>query len=292
MALQKSTKSRSDLKVTMALTGPPGSGKTYSALSILTQLAKKVAIVDTEADKALWYDDVFEFDHFVIEPPYHPDKFRECISDAHEAGYDGLVVDSFSHAWNKKGGMLDVVEEGVIKSKTRNQFAGWKDAKPHEYALIDMLVAAPLHLIITMRTDNDYAIDVNDKTGKKTYKKVGLKPVQRAGIEYELDHVGEMDAGTVIFSKSRCSSLSERVFKHPGKEVADILKDWIEIKPRIVPSLATRDQLDRIKQFIEWDDKPQRKADLTKELQSDVTAERAAEVIGKYEKVANAQSNR
>src|ERR1700733_12876382 len=58
--------------------------------------------------------------------------------------------------------------------------------------------------------------------------KVGLAPVMRDGMEYEFDVCGEMDQeNTLQVTKSRCSRVSGGVFPKPGKELADLLKEWL-----------------------------------------------------------------
>src|ERR1700733_11779697 len=58
--------------------------------------------------------------------------------------------------------------------------------------------------------------------------KVGLAPVMRDGIEYEFDVCGEMDQeNTLQVTKSRCPKLSGGVFPKPGRELADVLKEWL-----------------------------------------------------------------
>jgi hypothetical protein len=55
-----------DAKLRLALSGPAGSGKTYSLLAIATGLGGGIAYVDTERGSASKYADLFAFD--VVEP--------------------------------------------------------------------------------------------------------------------------------------------------------------------------------------------------------------------------------
>lgn len=73
----------------------------------------------------------------------------------------------------------------------------------------------------------EYVIEKNDK-GQSVPKKVGMAPIQREGMEYEFDIVGDLDAeNTLIITKSRCRILSGEVIKKPGDETALIIKDWL-----------------------------------------------------------------
>jgi hypothetical protein len=50
----------------------------------------------------------------------------------------------------------------------------------------------------------------------------------RDGIEYEFDVCGDMDQeNTLVITKSRCPKLAGGVFSKPGKELADVLKEWL-----------------------------------------------------------------
>ena len=101
MGFTKATKKKAKLR--LALCGPTGAGKTYSALSIAQGLGKKVAVIDTECGSASLYADRFEFDVLELESG-HPERYVEAISEAEEAGYDVLVIDSLSHAWMGRNG--------------------------------------------------------------------------------------------------------------------------------------------------------------------------------------------
>ena len=88
-------------------------------------------------------------------------------------------------------------------------------------ALIDKIVSAPLHILVSMRSKTEWIIDRDERTGKTAPRKVGLAPVMRDGIEYEFDVCGDMDQeNTLVITKSRCPKLAGGVFPKPGKEFA------------------------------------------------------------------------
>ncbi len=220
---------KSESKLRLALVGPAGSGKTYTALTLATHLAGNggVAVVDTEHGSASKYADVFEFDVAEMHPPYHPDKYVAAIKEAEQAGYDVIILDSLSHAWSGEGGLLDIVEEISRRMRNPNSFAAWKDATPIHNRLVEAILGAGLHVIITMRAKTEYVIQADEK-GRQVPKKVGMAPVQRDGMEYEADIVMEMDIdNNAIVTKSRCPELAGRVFAKPGADVAAILARWL-----------------------------------------------------------------
>jgi hypothetical protein len=102
--------------------------------------------------------------------------------------------------------------------------------------MIEALLAYPGHVIVTMRTKTDYVVET-DERGRKVPRKIGLKPEQREGIEYEFDIVGDLDYENVlVISKSRAKPLSGLVIRKPGAEFADSVLAWLNAgKP--VPSV-------------------------------------------------------
>lgn len=92
----------------VALIGPPGSGKTYTALSLATVFAEgnRFAVIDTERATASKYSDTFGFDALNLTE-FHPGALIAALNAAKEQGYGTLVVDSLSHFWSGSGGMLE-----------------------------------------------------------------------------------------------------------------------------------------------------------------------------------------
>ena len=229
-----------DAKLRFAVCGPAGSGKTYTLLQFATELGGPIALIDTERGSASKYADLFEFDVLELDS-FDPLRLIEIIDKAAVAGYRVLCIDSLSHFWNGKCGELDKVDRAARRMQTPNSFAAWKEVTPLHNALIDRIVSAPLHILVSLRAKTEWIIDRDERTGKTAPRKVGLAPVMRDGIEYEFDVCGDMDQeNTLVITKSRCSKLAGGVFPKPGKELADLLKEWLggaPIEPvRLEPS--------------------------------------------------------
>ena len=226
MAIVFRAATKNQLKLRMALIGPAGSGKTYSALNIAQHLGKRIAVIDTEHGSASKYAGLFQFD--VVEPEsFHPQMYIDGIAAAEQAGYDVLIIDSLSHAWMGKDGALELVDRAAKRISSGNSFAAWRDVTPLHNKLIEAMLAAKLHLIVTMRSKMEYVQDKDDK-GRTVIRKVGLQPVQRDGLEYEFDVVADMDTdNNFVVGKTRCPALAGAVVARPGKEVADILMAWL-----------------------------------------------------------------
>jgi hypothetical protein len=228
MAFQKAVKAKAKGRVSLA--GPSGSGKTYTALQIATGLSEKVAVLDTEHGSASKYADIFNFDVMEVEAPFHPNKFVSAIDEAAKAGYGVLVIDSLSHAWNGKGGLLEIVGDIEKRMKSSNSFAAWKDATPIQQAMIEAMLSAPIHIIATMRSKQEYILEQTERGGR-TYnvpKKVGMAPVQRDGMEYEFDVFAEIDLDhNLVISKTRCPALDGVVLTKDGAKFAEIFGAWL-----------------------------------------------------------------
>lgn len=223
-------------KLRMAIAGPSGSGKTYSALAVGTALGGRVALLDTEHGSASKYADLFRFDAAEMKAPFHPERYIKVIQAAAEAGYEVLIIDSLSHAWAGQGGLLEEVDKVAKRSQSKNGFAAWKEVTPIHQKLIEAMLAAPLHVIATMRSKQEYVIEEDDR-GRKSPRKLGMAPVQREGMEYEFDVFGELDQGNnLIISKSRCVELAGQVIHKPGREMADTLRAWLGSGAAALPS--------------------------------------------------------
>lgn len=219
-----------DAKLRLALCGAAGSGKTYSLLSIATGLGGPIAYVDTEHGSASKYADIFQFD--VIEPDvFDPRELIDCIAGAAANGYKVICVDSLSHYWMGKGGELELVDGAAKRSQSGNSFTAWKTVTPIHNALVDTIIAAPIHVLVSMRTKTEWVIEKDEK-GRSTPRKIGLAPIMRDGIEFEFDVCGDLDQdNTLTVTKSRCPDLTGKVINRPGKDLARTLKKWLTGAP-------------------------------------------------------------
>jgi hypothetical protein len=224
---QKATKQASRLR--LGICGASGGGKTYTGLAIATALGR-TAVVDTEHGSAAKYSDVFEFD-VVNLTSFEPQKFIDAINAAQRARYDVIMIDSLSHNWMGAGGVLEQVDEA--KRRNPNGFTAWRDPSKAHTDLIEAILHADIHIIATMRSKMEYIME--ESQGKKVPKKVGMAPIQRDGMEYEFDVVGDMQSGTFVVSKTRCPALADKSFYHPGAEFAGILREWLGGEPAPAP---------------------------------------------------------
>ena len=214
-------------KLRFAVCGPSGSGKTYTLLKLATELGGPIALIDTEHGSASKYADIFEFDVLELDS-YDPLRLMEIIDEAANSNYKVLCIDSLSHFWIGKDGELEKVDRAARRMQTPNSFAAWKQVTPIHNALIDKIIGAQLHILVSMRAKTEWILDRDERTGKTVPRKVGLAPVMRDGIEYEFDVCGDMDQeNNLQITKSRCPKLAGCMFPKPGKDMANILREWL-----------------------------------------------------------------
>lgn len=230
------TRERSKLR--MALCGVSGAGKTLSALYIaygITGDWKKIALIDTEHGRGKFYADrqdlavpTGKYMYCELEPPYSPDRYIAAVKAAvFVVGEDGvIIVDSFSHAWNNEGGVLDIKSEIAKTRPGKNDYTAWDEAGKYQNNLVNTILAVNAHTIVTMRAKMAYAMETNEK-GKTVPVKIGLAPVQRDDTEYEFDiamNIGRDHIAVTSKDTTFLDGFASVITPELGKE----LKDWLD----------------------------------------------------------------
>jgi hypothetical protein len=225
MGFQKATKAAAKLR--LGLIGPAGSGKTMTALRIAAGLGGRVAVIDTERGSASLYSGERGLDFDVNElDSYEVERFLEAIADAAKGGYSTLVIDSLSHAWAGKGGILEYVDKAGKRNQGGGNFGAWRDATPRHNALVDAILGAPLHVICTLRSKVEYVVE--NVGGRNQVRKVGLQPVQRDGLEYEFTVVGDVTQDhDLVVTKTRAAFLKDAVIREAGEDLGRQLAAWL-----------------------------------------------------------------
>ena len=225
MAFRKAQ--RKQAKLRLAITGPAGSGKTYSALQLAFGLGGRIAMIDTENGSGDLYSHLGDYDIATMNQPYDPRKYLQGIHEAEKEGYDIIIIDSLSHAWNGQGGILEI-QNKLAESKYRgNSYAAWRDVTPLQNMLVDALITSPCHIVATMRSKTDYVQSENER-GRTEIRKVGLAPVQREGIDYEFGTVFDLSLNHLaMVSKDRTGIFDGNVFE-VSQDTGKVLRQWLE----------------------------------------------------------------
>ena len=231
MQLRQSERKRAKIK--MALQGSAGSGKTYSSLLLAQGLTNgdlsKVAIIDTENGSADLYAHLGNYNVLSLQPPFTPQKYVEAIEICEKAEMEVIILDSISHCWDY---LLD-----YHSSLAGNSFTNWAKIKPLEKLFIDKILQSNAHVIATMRTKQDYVL--NQKDGKFIPEKVGLKAVQRDGLDFEFTLVFDVDIKHfAVASKDRTEIFMDKPEFKISTETGKKILDWCNSGKQEVPSSA------------------------------------------------------
>lgn len=226
MQLQKATRRKSKLRLNIS--GPAGSGKTYSALLMSKGLVgswEKIAVIDTENGSASLYDHLGPFQALDLQQPFSPERYMEAIDICIKAGMECIIIDSSTHEWNGPGGCIDI-NERLAQSKFKgNTWSAWSQTTPRHDAFVQKVLQCPVHVITCTRSKMETVM-----TDDKKVKKLGMKDMQREGWEYELTVSLNIDRDThtATASKDR-TELFEGLDPFVITEATgNLIKDWCE----------------------------------------------------------------
>jgi hypothetical protein len=223
--IHRATKRRAKLRLGMS--GPAGSGKTYSALQIASGLGGRIGMIDTEHGSGDLYADLLPegYDVLTLSPPYTPARYIEAIHALEDIGVQTIIIDSLTHAWSGEGGSLD--RQGKIADKSGNSWQAWRQVTPEHNGLVEAILQSRCHIIATMRAKTEYVQEKDERTGKQTVRKVGLAPIMRDGIEYEFTTFFELDVQHQAYAgKDRTRLFDGQIFR-PDAETGRKLATWL-----------------------------------------------------------------
>jgi len=220
--MQLQTAQRKRAKIKMALQGPSGSGKTYSALLIAFGLCEdfsKVAVIDTENHSAELYAHLGGFQVLNLSGPFTPEKYIQALDVCQKAGMEVVIIDSVTHEWEN---LLE-----YHSSLQGNSFTNWAKVTPRHSGFIKKILQAPFHVISTVRTKQDYVL--NEKNGRMIPEKVGLKSVQREGLDYEWTLVFDLDMkNNAIASKDRTGLFFGKPETKVSMDIGKQILEWCQ----------------------------------------------------------------
>jgi KaiC/GvpD/RAD55 family RecA-like ATPase len=228
MAIEIRKAERFKAKLRLALAGPSGAGKTMSSLKLAKGVAGdkgRVIMIDTERGSGDLYANLFPYDIISLQAPFKPERYIEAIHAAEKAGYDVIIIDSLSHAWSDDGGILDQADK--MESAGKNRFTMWADLTPQHRQFVNAMLNSPAHLVVTVRSKQEYALMRDEKSGKNIVQKLGMGIVQRDGLEYEFTVFMDIDQNHIAHaSKDRTDLFRNEMFMIDEKTGVRLL-EWL-----------------------------------------------------------------
>ena len=218
MKLQKASRKKASIK--MSLQGPSGSGKTYSSLLLAYGLCNdwtKIAVIDSENHSSELYSHLGSYNVLQLSAPYTPEKYIQAIEACGQAGMQVIIIDSISHEWEY------ILEAHA--SLPGNSFANWQKIGLRHKVFIQTILSSKAHIIATTRTKQDYVL--NNLNGKMVPEKVGLKAVQREGLDYEFTLVFDLNMkNNATASKDRTGLFIGKPEQRLTNDVGKAIYNW------------------------------------------------------------------
>jgi len=178
---------RKSTRIKLALSGASGTGKSMSALLLAKGLCNgdlsKVAVIDAENAIEL-YSHIGNFNVLNLTAPFSPERFLQALQACEAANMEVVILDSISFCWYY---LLQL--HGTMQG---NSFSNWQKITPIHNAFVQRIMQSPCHIICTMRSKTDYLMQTQN--GKTTVEKIGMKAIQRSGIEFEFTTVLDINA--------------------------------------------------------------------------------------------------
>lgn len=186
-----------------------------------------------------------------LVPPFSPERYIEAITLCENAGIEVVIIDSLSQEWDY---IID--SHGQLAG---NSYTNWSKFTPRHQAFINAILQSKCHVICTIRSKQDYVL--NERNGKFVPEKVGLKPIQRDGVDYELTLVFEIDIKhNAVATKDRTGLFANKPEFKITKEVGTTLLNWcnggvanvdnaVTKKENLSDKIASLDTMEALKDF-------------------------------------------
>ncbi|MBF9239529.1 AAA family ATPase [Hymenobacter sp. BT683] len=238
MNIQQSSRTR--CRIRLLLQGPSGSGKSLGSLLIASGLTAghwpNIVVIDTEYGSSHLYAEQGPYRVLTLEAPHTPERYIQAIEACEAAGAEVIILDSLTHEWEN---LLD-----YHANLPGNSFTAWSKVTPRHNALISRMLTSSAHVIATVRAKTEYVLA--DKNGKQVPEKVGMKAIQRDGLDYEFDLVLELDrAYNATATKDRTRLFAGQLPFRPGSATGEALLGWCQAgtEPPLPPTPTASQQL-------------------------------------------------
>jgi hypothetical protein len=183
---------------------------------------KRIAIIDTENQSAHLYSHLGDYNVLNLTGRFTPERYMEALKMCEDAGMEVIIIDSLSHEWDGDGGILEIHSQ-----MAGNSFTNWGKLTPRHNALVQKILASNCHVIATVRSKQDYILV--EKNGKSVPEKVGMKGIQRDGLDYDFTMVFELDIfNNAICTKDRTQLFSSRISFKIDEVTSEKIRLWCQ----------------------------------------------------------------
>ena len=211
-------------RMKMSLYGPPGSGKTFTALLFSEGLAKyrgkRIAYVDTERGTDFYsqarpspiHPEAFEFDALYTRSLA---EMLEAVKGLDPAVHGVVVIDSMSHVWEA----AIAAYEGKRTKIDSIPLQAWGTIKRPYKELVNFLIGSNFDVFILGRQKSVFEADEDGELRKigVTMRAEGETPYEpHLCARMEVKRMGDDSACAMYVEKDRTGVLQGRTFVNPN----------------------------------------------------------------------------
>ena len=199
---------RGEEPLLIGLIGPPGGGKTVSALRLGTGMRAvrpgPVVLIDTEGGRSKKYSPeegrpadparlVFDFRRVDMSPPFRSHDFLAAIQAQLSLKPAAIIIDTMSSEHEDTGGFLEwhdaiaTAKRGEPGFVGGNEWAAWAMPKAARKRLISGLMQIKVPLLFTFRAREKTATEPGKNGGRDKIVNIGWMPVAPLEIVHTLD---------------------------------------------------------------------------------------------------------
>lgn len=188
---------RERVPLLIGLMGPPGSGKTYSALTLAEGMklvgGNDPVLIDTEGGRSKKYADLFKFKRIDFGAPFRPVDFLAAVREAVASDPCAVIIDSMSDEHEGEGGVLDWHDAELDRmagndwgKRERVGQAAWIKPKANRREMINGLLQIQTPLIFCFRA-REKVKQIKNDAGKMAPTNIGYQPIAPSEIVFAMD---------------------------------------------------------------------------------------------------------
>jgi hypothetical protein len=270
--------SRMKAKASIMLEGLSGTGKTGLAVSLSKALAgnwEDIYYIDTENKSMNLYvgitlhtgekipDQSINVVNLTKEDGFAPTNFISLRDSAIKAKGKVVVKDSITHAWQRQGGVLDLVNTKKRNNPNLDNYRVWGDPEVNQEKneIFELIRDSNIHVITTVRVKEKFTMQYDEDKNKNTVVSLGEQPMQQEGLQYEPDLVlrmlkpGTMDGDPprVFVRKSRYAIFKVNEEYDMTPELIDQLVKYLDegTDPEELLEQQRQDYIEAIKEYCD-----------------------------------------